>query len=88
MLLITKARVPPCGDTLLSYIWLSEVYHYSCGNIFPSAFPEYMTMFLLELVCLLKTYLGFEAHINEQIEIFSAEQIGSAPPGGMPPLFF
>ena len=26
--------------------------------------------------------------INEQIEISSAEQIGSAPPGGMPPCFF
>ena len=56
-----KERVPPCGDTLFCYIWLSDVYHYPCGNVFPSAFPEYMTMFLLELVCLLKTYLGFEA---------------------------
>ena len=26
--------------------------------------------------------------INEQIEISSLEQIGSAPPGGMPPCFF
>ena len=56
-----KKRVPPCGDTLFCYIWLSNVYHHSCGDVFPSAFPEYMTVFLLELVCLVKTYLGFEA---------------------------
>lgn len=56
-----KKRVPPCGDTLFCYIWLSDVYHCPNGNVLPSAFPENVTVFLLEAVRLIKTYLGFEA---------------------------
>ena len=56
-----KERVPPCGDTLFCYIWLSDVYHYPCSNVFPSAFPENVTVFLLEAVRFIEIYLSFEA---------------------------